>query len=147
MKKDLESIRNYFKEKNIQPSIHRLKIYQYLISTLGHPTAEEIFNALIKEVPTLSKTTVYNTMRYFLEKGIVSDLTISENEVRYDVNTTPHAHFRCVRCGRIFDVDLEKHCWDMKEINGNKILKQQVYLIGICKDCLEKESNFHKEEK
>jgi len=146
LKKDLESIRKYFERKGIQSSIHRLKIYQYLISNPYHPTAEEIYNTLVKEVPTLSRTTVYNTMKYFLKKGIVSDLTISENEVRYDSNTTPHAHFRCIRCGRIFDVELKKHCWGMKEIEGNKILRQQVYLFGICKDCLEKERNFHKEE-
>ena len=47
--------------KDIKPSYQRLRIFQYLLSHRTHPTVDEIHHALVAEMPTLSKTTVYNT--------------------------------------------------------------------------------------
>ncbi len=58
-------------------------------------------------VARLSKTTVYNTLKLFVAKGIVQELTIEEKEVRYDADTKPHAHFKCIECGNVYDIALE----------------------------------------
>jgi Fur family peroxide stress response transcriptional regulator len=54
-----------------------------------------IYKKTFKGDTTLSKTTVYNSLKLFLKRGIVQELTIEEKEVRYDADTRPHAHFKC----------------------------------------------------
>lgn len=65
-------------------------------------------------------------------------MIIDEGEARYDLREKPHAHFRCIKCGRIFDIDFDCALFKEKFIDGNKIIETQVNIIGICKDCLEK---------
>lgn len=73
-----------------------------------HPTAEEVYLNLSKEIPTLSKTSVYNTLSLFVEKGLVQMLTIEENIARFDADTSVHGHFQCKVCGKIYDFLVEK---------------------------------------
>ena len=130
----MNELRKYLESRGIQPSFHRLKILEYLITHRTHPTVENIHKALSREIPTLSKTTIYNTLKLFLSKGLVWGLTIDENKLRYDFNTEPHAHFKCIKCGRVLDVSLELP--PLGSIEGHKVMETHLYLKGICKDCL-----------
>ena len=55
----------------IKPSGLRIKILDYILSHRTHPTIDEIYEELLKENPTLSKTTVYNTTKVLLEHGLI----------------------------------------------------------------------------
>ncbi|HHE39087.1 MAG TPA: transcriptional repressor [Candidatus Cloacimonetes bacterium] len=127
------------KEHKIAPSLQRIKILEYLHNYKTHPTADMIYKALIDEIPTLSKTTVYNTLKTFVEKGILAELSLFENEVRYEYNTEPHIHFKCVNCGKIFDISASYECLKNKDVDGHKVLEHHVNLKGICKNCRKKE--------
>ena len=61
MKLKVEDIGAYLKSHEIKPSFQRMRIFEYLITHRNHPTVEMIYKSLVKEIPTLSKTTVYNT--------------------------------------------------------------------------------------
>lgn len=127
-------------KNGISPSYHRLKIYEYLWGNKTHPTADDIYNAIIKQIPTLSKTTIYNTLKTFGEKGLVSNITIEDNEVRYDAEISFHGHFKCTVCGILYDIDpehivIEKKTGPGKKIEGHLITEKQVYYKGICKKC------------
>ena len=130
---DLNELRSLLEEKGIQPSIQRLKILEYLIKKKTHPTADMIYQKLSREIPTLSKTTVYNTLHNFQDKGIISGLTIDENEMRYDFYMQHHLHFKCGKCKSVYDIDAEVSSLERDYINGHKILDFQVYFKGICK--------------
>lgn len=132
----IDKLKEYLKENGINPSYHRLKILEYLRKQKTHPTVEMIYKDISKEIPTLSKTTIYNTLNLFLKKKIVSGLTIDENEVRYDFNISPHAHFKCVECERVYDIDLKFPFFAQEIIEAHKITEYHFYLKGICKDCL-----------
>ena len=136
---DVKELNDYLTKRGIRPSFHRIKILEYLFMNKTHPTVDDIYKDLINEIPTLSRTTIYNTLSLFVEKGIVSQLIIDEGEARYDLREKPHAHFRCIRCGRIFDIDFDCALFKEKFVEGNKIIETQVNIIGICKDCLKKE--------
>jgi Fur family transcriptional regulator, peroxide stress response regulator len=58
---------NELKRKNIRLSHHRLKVLEYLCQNLNHPTVEQIYVDLQKEVTTLSKTTIYNSLNVLIE--------------------------------------------------------------------------------
>ena len=133
----MEKLSEYLEKEGIHPSYHRLKILEYLHAQRTHPTVDMIYKDLSKEIPTLSKTTVYNTLKLFLSKGIVQELTIEEKEVRYDADTTQHAHFKCLECGRVYDIILEVPTLD-ETIEGHNVQECHVYLKGVCKDCLKR---------
>ena len=93
-------------DHGVKPSAQRLAVMEYLMEHRTHPSADEIYCALHPAMPTLSKTTVYNTLRLLTEKGAAIQLTIDERNVCFDADTTPHAHFLCTRCGKVYDVPL-----------------------------------------
>ena len=126
---------------NIKPSVQRIAIMTYLMEHRTHPTVDEIYTALAPSIPTLSKTTVYNTLKLLSEQGAAQTLTIDERNTCYDADTTPHAHFLCKRCGKIYDLMCNnniKKVVDM-DMDGHDVQEIHYYYKGICKHCIEEE--------
>lgn len=120
----------------VKPSLQRIAILRYLLTHPTHPTAETIFSDLYPAIPTLSKTTVYNTLKLLAEQGAVLCLTIDEKNGRYDGDITPHAHFRCKRCGGVYDLRLAgSDGLQPAGADGFLITECQVYYKGYCPDC------------
>ena len=111
---------------NIKPSVQRIAIMNYLIEHRTHPTVDEIYTALSPSIPTLSKTTVYNTLKLLSEQGAAQTLTIDER------NTC---------CGKIYDLMCNnniKKVVDM-DMDGHDVQEIHYYYKGICKHCIEEE--------
>lgn len=87
----------------LSPSAQRVAIYQFLVTHPIHPTVDDIFKALRPKIKTLSRTTVYNVLHAFIEHGLTNKVHIEDLELRYDANVTPHAHFKCLKCGKVYD--------------------------------------------
>lgn len=130
------NIPNYLAEHEIKPSYQRIRIFEYLYQEMNHPTVDLIYKTLAPEIPTLSKTTVYNTLKLFVEKGITSTVTIEQNEVRYDALVEEHGHFKCNICGEIKDIPLEIEKLKISSIKNISVEQTQVHLIGKCNKCL-----------
>ncbi len=135
---------NILNEYNIRPSLQRIAVLNFLIKNPIHPTADEIYTALVSLIPTLSKTTVYNVLNNLVDNGAVKALTIDEKNVRYDADTANHAHFRCSCCGMIYDVD--EPCMN-HSVGGFEVEEVQVYYKGLCPQCVKSRSNVVGEEK
>lgn len=87
----------------LSPSAQRVAIYQFLVTHPIHPTVDDIYKALRPKIKTLSRTTVYNVLHAFVENGLTTKVHIEDLELRYDANVTPHAHFKCLNCGNVYD--------------------------------------------
>lgn len=118
---------------NIKPSLMRVMIYDYLKDNRTHPTVDDIYTSLHPSVPTLSKTTVYNTVRLFVKAGITKMVTIEEQQARFDGCTDIHGHFLCGECGRVFDFDTDIPL--VEGLESFDIATHDVYCSGVCKDC------------
>lgn len=125
-------------DANIIPSMQRIKILEYLDKNRVHPTADTIFQTLKDDMPTLSKTTVYNTLKTLVEHKALIELSLFENEIRYEYNQDQHIHFKCIECQKIYDIDKKYECCKNKIIRGHKVIYHQVIFKGICKHCLKK---------
>ncbi len=131
-----QSPQEYLESYGIKPSLQRIAIMEYLMENRIHPTVEEIYNALYVKVPTLSRTTVYNTLKLFtLQKAVVA-LVIDDKNVRFDIDTSCHAHFQCCTCNRIFDVPVtERGLLQQKHIGDLTITETHLYYKGYCSRC------------
>lgn len=136
MELSIKYIKELLLNKNIKPSHHRIRIFQYLGEDENHPTVEMIYKDLIDEIPTLSKTTVYNTLKLLVEANLVKVLNIDDVESRYDITTENHGHFRCKSCGNIYDFALDSVNVSANELIDFQILEKNVYFNGICSRCL-----------
>ena len=94
-----------------------------------------IYQELVRNIPTLSKTTVYNTLNLFLEKGIAVMITIDENETRYDADTSLHGHFRCNGCEEIYDLRLDTSALEWESLDEFEISESHLYFKGLCPRC------------
>jgi len=130
--------KNMLQEKGIKPSLHRMKILEYLIEKKNHPTVDMIFRDISGEIPTLSKTTIYNTLTAFVENGIAQAITIEDKEVKYDATVDNHAHFKCTKCGNIYDINMDTKIISIKTLSGHIISERHLYFKGICKLCQKK---------
>ena len=125
-------------ECGVKPSIQRIEIMSYLMTHFTHPTVEEVYKALCPKIKTLSRTTVYITLRLFSERKAALMITIDEHRVCYDGDTHPHVHFYCKECGRVIDfMDEPAPVMNrQREIQGNLVDEMQLYYKGVCSECL-----------
>lgn len=121
----------------IKPSFARMQVYNYLMTSKNHPTVDTIYNALVDTIPTLSKTTVYNTLKTFMDADLVKSLNLYENEKRYDIIEDNHSHFVCEKCDNIYDIPYEDSNLLPEGYGKFKINEKQILLKGICESCLE----------
>lgn len=122
----------------LKPTYQRLRILEYLEKHKNHPTVEMMYKDLVREIPTISRTTIYNTLNSFLEKGIIDSITITGTETRYEYKIPPHHHFLCTRCGQVIDIDIKCPYVEKEEFDGHRIKEIHGYFKGVCKDCLRK---------
>ena len=135
----MDNISIYLSGYGIRPSVQRIAIMRYLLNNLVHPTADEVYESLRKHIPTLSKTTVYNTLKLFVESGAAIYVGIDVKNARFDGVVNPHAHFRCKECGSISDFPMNSDLFIPKNFKGD-IENTYFYIIGICEKCKNKKS-------
>ncbi len=127
---------NQLLQYGIKPSQQRIAIMDYLLSHCTHPSVEAIYAELNTVMPTLSRTTIYNTLKLFAEQGAVQMLTIDGKNVCYDGNTSRHAHFLCKKCGKIYDLPLDASLAMAAGMEGHAVSEVHQYYKGVCRECL-----------
>ena len=125
----------YLAEHGVKPSFQRIKIMDYLIHQKNHPTVNDIYLSLIDVIPTLSKTTVYNTLNLLIEHELVNEVLVEENEVRYEFAEGLHGHFKCEKCNRLFDIPLKLDLGSITDLKKFTIKEQHIFFKGVCNDC------------
>lgn len=116
-------------------------ILKLLRGTYSHPTADQIYDEVRKEIPSISKGTVYRNLKVLREMDLISELNLNGTVSRFEAKRKSHYHFRCERCGRVFDVDepINKELdTRIAERTGFKILYHQLEFRGLCHDCQQK---------
>lgn len=121
----------------VKASPQRVAVLDYLMEHHTHPNVDDIYAALHPDYPTLSRTTVYNTLRLLTESGVVQTLSIDERNAHYDADVTPHAHFICTACRTIIDIPLREAALDaMAELPREmQVESTQLYFRGLCPAC------------
>ena len=107
-----------------------------------HATAEDVYETVAKEYPSIGKGTIYRSLNQLAEDGEIRKMNIPGGADRFDHCCSNHYHARCLKCGRVFDVgmdyipDLYKKITDA---HGFEIEGYDLMFKGICPDCKAKE--------
>ena len=123
--------------KQVRYSPQREIIYNYLLKTKTHPSAETIYTDLKGDNPDLSFATVYRNLKLLEELGKVRRVYVGDNVERYDACCRDHAHFVCTCCKKVIDISSEeKIIKNFKEINEDySISRMNLTLEGLCPEC------------
>lgn len=106
----------------------------------SHVTAEEVYEFIRKSHPGIGKGTVYRNLGILAEEGVVRRVEVPNGADRFDFTLKKHYHVQCVKCGSIFDVDMDE-LTNLKEkihdTHGMEFLDYDILFKGICPACKE----------
>ncbi|ATB68387.1 transcriptional repressor [Sulfurospirillum diekertiae] len=127
---------NLLKTKELKATPQRISVLKEL-DKKGHPTIDDLYNALKKENPSMSLATVYKNLATLKEKGVVIEVNTAEGKMRYDIYSKPHIHLVCQQCGSIEDVDYDQSLFEYQTIlETNKHVKiDRMDVIATVKEC------------
>ena len=123
------------RQKGICPTAQRVAVYEYLLTHRTHPTADTLYHALVKDNPSFSRTTVYNTVHVLAKAGLIRVLTIDADEQHFDAFMGEHGHFRCACCEKLFDFSLSADTASSLVSDGFLVETSDVYATGVCPAC------------
>ena len=116
-------------------SQQRERIYEAVRTSMEHPSAQMVYDALRPEMPRLSLGTVYRNLHQMAQEGRLREL---EGPVaRFDAVLPSHTHIRCVRCGQVADLELPYDPALDREAAGDGwvITGHELVFNGICPAC------------
>lgn len=110
----------------------------------GHLSADEIYHLAREKQPRLSLSTVYRTLDILRESGLISELHLDRDLLRYEIQRDEeHQHLVCLGCGRVIEFKCA-HCTrmhrDLALQYGFKITGSRVELLGYCAECQQKQA-------
>ena len=120
-------------------TIQRALILKAIRTLQCHPTAEEVYEAVVGEHPTISRSTVYRNLKQLAENKEIRNMEVPGESDHFDHICHDHYHVRCLLCGGVFDVDME-YIRDLekeiKNANGFNISGHDLIFKGTCPNCI-----------
>jgi Fe2+ or Zn2+ uptake regulation protein len=112
----------------------RSLIYNIIQNSCDHLTADEVFIQAKGIDKKIVHATVYNSLNYLSEQGLIKRVIIPHQPDHFDHTLYEHNHFVCEKCGKVFD--LPNITLDLKEFNnGFHINGYLINFFGTCQNC------------
>lgn len=125
-----------YKDIGLKLTPQRLAILAYLEGNKKHPSAEDVYSAVIRKFPTMSFATVYNTLDTLKQKGELQELTIDPAKKRFDPDTSPHHHLICTKCKFIVDIFVDYKLDIPEDVKGKfHMTGNHIEFYGLCPAC------------
>ncbi|MFO7965487.1 MAG: transcriptional repressor [Desulfobacterales bacterium] len=121
----------------------RKVIISQLRKLTSHPSADEIYEIVRKNLPRISLGTVYRNLETLVEMGEIQRLEWGGSVRRFDGNAENHYHVRCITCDKVIDAPLENmdHLESMVQKNTDfQVLGHRMEFLGICPECSAKQN-------
>lgn len=129
------------RKKGLRITHQRTEIFRALATHAEHPTTEEIFNRVRKQLKTISLDTVYRTIATFEEYGLVQRVHHIDNATHFDTNISNHHHLVCTKCKRIEDFywpDFDRMKPPKSIAHWGEVEEKQVVINALCSNCRKK---------
>lgn len=138
-KLDEKALRQIVRDMGLKVTDQRLSILKALHDGRTHVTAQEVYEVVVAQDPTIGFATVYRFLRKMTEMGFVTEVRMGGLPARYEL--TPkghHDHLTCVSCGKICEFEnakIEELQIAVAKQFGFKLTSHVLELYGICSDC------------
>jgi Fur family transcriptional regulator, peroxide stress response regulator len=132
-----EKIIEAFRRNGFRATPQRIAIAQIVLGSKDHPTAEQVYELVNRSNPSISLSTVYNTLHVMRDVNMLQELAF-DNIHRYDPNTSMHINLVCEKCGEIVDIEdetIEKKVDRISKRRGFSITGHRFDIYGICRRC------------
>ena len=118
-------------------SKQRRVILEQLRSVTSHPTADDIYDMVRQVLPRISLGTVYRNLEFLCSQGLALKLGAPGEQKRFDGNSDPHPHIRCLGCGKVEDLHTGPDLPDLDEAQamGYTVTGCNLEYVGYCPDC------------
>lgn len=119
-------------------TVQRKAVLDVLLASHDHPTAADVIERLREQGFQFAYGTVYNSLRYLTDSGLIRELKLGESVSRYDARTEDHQHIICTKCGKVDEVLVEvPEEWVRKVAGQTKyaVSEAHVVLEGVCEAC------------
>src|SRR5262245_58215219 len=83
----------------------REAVFAYLCSVSNHPTAEQVYQAVRKNLERISLATVYKALEALVDARVVTKIAEADGPARYDCRSDDHYHLRCLATGQVRDLE------------------------------------------
>jgi Fur family peroxide stress response transcriptional regulator len=125
-------------ETQRRKSGQRERIYEAIRASKAHPSAQEVYEKLKKELPSLSLGNVYRNIGILLEEDRIVSGEFGSGTVRYDADRSAHYHFFCESCGAVRDIAMavrDEINADARRLSAHRIHGHIIRFFGVCADC------------
>ena len=134
-----EAIRQRLEDSGLRCTSQRYSVMSFLMSHHEHPTAAEIYEAVNRLDPRLSRASTYNNLRDLVEAGLVRQVAAEGRAARYDAKDQQHHHFICDRCGTVEDIDFYTVPAPATGSLGKRVIRDcELIVRGLCTQCAPK---------
>jgi Fur family transcriptional regulator, peroxide stress response regulator len=117
-------------------------VCETLARTHTHPTPSEVYEAISRAHPEVSRATVYNTLNALRELGAITEISVGGDHTHYETDPSPHINLVCLRCHLVTDyqgqISLVEHAETLQAETGFYPVAAPVQIMGFCRDCQER---------
>lgn len=127
--------------QNMRMTRQRKVVLEEVRRLADHPSAEEVYEGVRKQLPRVSLGTVYRNLEILSELGEIQKLELGGTLKRFDWNTKKHYHIRCINCDRVDDAPMgfmDHVETALDDTTGYQIMGHRLEFLGLCPECLEK---------
>jgi Fur family transcriptional regulator, peroxide stress response regulator len=133
---DAEAIKRSLVGSGLRYTPQRCAVMAFLMQHGTHPTAPEIFEAVNRVDPRISRATTYNNLRDLVQAGLVREVAVEGRAARFDAKGRRHHHFICDRCGNVEDMEWFDLPQPASGSLGKRILREcELIFRGLCTKC------------
>jgi Fe2+ or Zn2+ uptake regulation protein len=97
-------VRDALEQAGCRYTAQRAAVFDFLERAKSHPTAEEVYQAVRRQLPKISLATVYKALEALVDAHLAAKLTNGDGSARYDCRGDDHYHLRDVATGEIRDL-------------------------------------------
>lgn len=127
------------RERGVRITPQRAHVWQVLVESGEHFTAEELWERVRGTLPGLELSTVYRALEALQEAGLVADSRLPEGPRVFEARQAVHPHLVCESCGGIFHPDPETGSWMLEALSagsgGFEIQELHAVARGVCAGC------------
>lgn len=134
-----QDLKNILRKMNLKVTNQRLAILNALRAGRQHITAQEVYEKVQKDDPSIGFATVYRFLRKLTESQLATEVRMGGMPARYELNSqTHHDHLTCNHCGKICEFEndqIEQLQHKVAQHFGFVLTSHVLELYGVCPDC------------